>query len=248
MSKGQGLQKMFLCSVFFICTCICFNSCGLVAEEEMDSGSDSKKQNAEESSSLSGDGYYDAPEAVLNAEDIKETKWDYDVRETVEKILANQYKEEYDAMMSIISISATGEIKEGKKYYISKTPFYCWDAKRNRVSGSTATILVLSAEFRVIGFCDLVFERGKYQTCSYVEADSGYELMKNLEEKPQCKYLAIMNGYKTNLLDDENIFLYPNDNPVVKIQDDYYHAIDYEEIGVSYEELVNMKNLIEVTL
>lgn len=234
--------------------CICFSSCGFVTEEGIDSGSDIKKQqDVEGSSSLYDDNYYyAAPKAVLNAKEIKETKWDYDIRETVEKILANQNKEEYDAMMSIISVSVVGENTEapqnGKKYYISKTPFYCWDAERNRVSGTTATVFVFSAEFRAIGFCDLVFERGKYQTCSYVKADSDDGLMENLKEKPQCKHIAIMNGYIMNLLDDKNVFLYPNDNPVVKIQGDYYHAIDYEEIGVSYEELVNLKNLIEVIL
>ena len=62
--------------------CICFSSCGLVTEEGIDSGSDIKKQqDVEGSSSLYDDNYYyAAPKAVLNAKEIKETKWDYDIK------------------------------------------------------------------------------------------------------------------------------------------------------------------------
>lgn len=189
---------------------------------------------------------------VMDADEIKEVKWDYDTREEVEKFLTNQpeYEEEYQAMCELMESTLAEdtdcELYGEKEVYIFKKPVYYWSVKENRADGSYAMIFVFSTDFSKSGIFKLYFENGKKISSGFSDGN-GEETIAILKEKPDCQYLFVSNGYLTYTLNDENVISGSIGHADIIVQGDYYHATNYEEIGMSYEELTNPDNLIKIT-
>lgn len=63
-----------------------------------------------------------------------------------------------------------------------------------------------------------------------------------LREHPDEKYIYLCGAGRVRLLDKDNN-LYKDDGEV-RVKGDYYHALDYKEIGFSYHDITDKKNLV----
>lgn len=67
-------------------------------------------------------------------------------------------------------------------------------------------------------------------------------LVEMLREHPDEKYIYLCGAGRARLLDKNNA-LYMDDSEV-QVKGDYYHALDYKEIGLSYKDITDKKNLV----
>jgi hypothetical protein len=73
-----------------------------------------------------------------------------------------------------------------------------------------------------------------------------FENLKILRDSPDEQYIFLYN-YDEMLLDSSNI-LYEKTRFNIEVKGDYYHALDYEMLGVSYNKLTDESNLVWIEL
>lgn len=143
-------------------------------------------------------------------------------------------------------------IKIGVPYivYVSsgdQDPIYYWLATDNKVNEVRVDLLVFSKDLKKSATYSLLYEDGKNPTGSISDTEENtFEILK---EHKKTKYIFIENGPSMLLLNAKNEIL--NDigyRPKVTVKGDYYHALDYKTLAVSYQDLTSEKNLVKFKL
>ena len=132
--------------------------------------------------------------------------------------------------------------------YLSKVPIYYFDVIHNKV-GNIVYFAVFTKDFSKAASVNFYLEpdfegEGKRrEICSDIQAIWEHE--KLLIEKPDKLYIALLNAGITFLIDaDNNIHNKSLGAADLKIEGDYYHALDYDRLAVSYAKIADRDNLI----
>lgn len=191
------------------------------------------------------------PIYTLSADKVIEANADFGIRIPVDKILKSGigYKKYYEDMISGLN-RAIGEValvpedsafREGGGYYIADRSVRIYDVIDNEVINEE-WLFVFSKDYSEV-FQFQLSKSGReivVRLCLGVICDELLELMK---ENPDVKYIVLLNGtHNTLAITPENtIHLWDEE---VMVEGDYYHALDYEKMAISYNEI--MDNLIWV--
>ena len=84
-----------------------------------------------------------------------------------------------------------------------------------------------------LGFNSPSFYRGNYTSYALQEMSAA----------PSAGYIFLTNGYDEMLLDADNQ-CYAQYGGTFRVEGDYYHALDWEAMAVSYEDITNQDNLV----
>lgn len=183
---------------------------------------------------------------VLDASEINSYDDNNKMKEMISGILSQkgEYAQQYKEMCEEIEFVAEedGLIEEKGCYYISDIPIFYWDAIENRIDEHYARLAVFSEKHEMLGTLDLNNDLDGELLFSFM-ADA--TSLKKMEEAPKDKYLFILNQSRSLLLNENNEILPPNYNPEVKVQGDYYHALPYQTLAVSYRDLTNKKHFMK---
>lgn len=178
---------------------------------------------------------------VLDASEITAYDDNFRMKEMISDILSQkgEYAQKYKEMCKEIE---TETEKEAGEYYISDIPILWWDAIENKAVDHYAKIAVFSDKYELLGAIDLNDDLEGELLFSFMPDDT---FLKNMEEAPKEKYLFILNQSKMLMLNENNEILPPNNNPEVKTQEDYYHALPYQTLAVSYNDLADGKHFMK---
>lgn len=189
---------------------------------------------------------------VLDASEINGYDGNNEMNEMISGILSQkgEYARKYQEMCEEIEFVAEedGLIEEEGCYYISDIPIFYWDAIENRIDEHYARLAVFSEKHEILGTLDLNDLHDLNDDLdgellfSFMAGDTS---LKKMEEAPKDKYLFILNQSRGLMLNENNEILSPNYNPEVKIQGDYYHALPYQTLAVSYSDLADEKHLMK---
>lgn len=175
-----------------------------------------------------------------------------DYRMEVDPIVDNTpgYEEEYNDLKSFVSavISTRDSVMyKQKECYVSRIPIYYWVANRNEVGTASIELLVFSKDLKNSATYSMHCEDGTFIAGSIGDTEEG--MLQILKKHKKTKFIFISNGSETLLLNEENKIF--NDSvycPDITIKGDYYHALDYKTLAVSYQDLTSEKNLVKFKL
>lgn len=160
------------------------------------------------------------------------------------------YEKEYKDLIAFVGaiISAQDSVMyKQEECYVSRLPIYYWLATDNKVNEVRVDLLVFSKDLKKSATYSLLYEDGKNPTGSISDTEENtFEILK---EHKKTKYIFIENGPSMLLLNAKNEIL--NDigyRPKVTVKGDYYHALDYKTLAVSYQDLTSEKNLVKFKL
>ena len=181
---------------------------------------------------------------VLDASEIKGYDSNNKMKEMVSDVLSQkgEYEQKYKEMCEEIECEMEEAEMEGD-YYISDIPILWWDAIENRIDEHYAKLAIFSEKHEILGALDLNDDLDGELLFSFMAG--GDTFFKEMEEAPKDKYLFILNQSQMSMLDENNKILTPNANPEVMIQGDYYHALPYQTLAISYSDLVDEKHLMK---
>lgn len=179
---------------------------------------------------------------ILDASEINVYDGNNKMKEMISGILSQKgkYAQKYKDMC--MEIESEMEEEEGC-YYISDIPILWWDAIENRIDEHYAKLAIFSEKHEILGALDLNNDLDGELLFSFMAGDDTF--FKKMEEAKKDKYLFILNQSKMLMLNENNEILPPNANPKVMIQGDYYHALPYQTLAISYSDLVDEKHLIK---
>ncbi|MCH5270064.1 MAG: hypothetical protein J1E83_04890 [Lachnospiraceae bacterium] len=182
---------------------------------------------------------------VLSAEEIMGLEPDYNKDIPMEFIIngTSGYGDLHDTLFSLLkSAHKQGWLPyEDSGCYISLTPILFWSATFNQVS-TEMWVVVFSENFDETVKLEFYYYENSLSMHIYSEFSS--MMLENFRSRPNEKYVCIFNGGRPLMLDSENSLygIYGR----VPVEGDYYHALDYEKLGVSYEEIISQDNLFWV--
>lgn len=71
-------------------------------------------------------------------------------------------------------------------------------------------------------------------------------IMDAFTEAPEEKYIFLYNGRLVQILDSHNVLHAGSIDCDITVEGDCYHALDYEKIAVSYQDIISEENLVWV--
>lgn len=185
----------------------------------------------------------------FNAEDITAADIDYsDDMEDIGRILAgstdtDEEKQIYDRIRVLINTLAGGKFAGDDGCYVSTVTIRRFEAGNNKVN-SSRYIIIFNEDMSDNVCISLGYVGGLGGGELILTGKDEYELMEYYEENPQEKLICCIAGTALCVLDSSNE-IYPSwVGSGYPVEGDYYNALDYELLGVSYEELTNPDNLV----
>lgn len=181
--------------------------------------------------------------SILSAEEIEDLKTTSNRDIPMESIIngSRGYKDLHNSLFSLLkTVHEQGSLPyEDKGCYISITPIHFWDAGENKIS-TVAWFAVFSQNFDKV----ITLVCYEYGNTLMMQIDSEFysTLMEYFCSQPNEKYICIFNGMHILILDSQNV-LYDAYNKTT-VDGDYYHVLDYEKLGVSYNEIISQDKLI----
>lgn len=192
------------------------------------------------------------PKLILDADEAAGGSTEKSAILPMDAILKQErgYEQHLDSMMRLIeAVCQEGQLdtlKEKAGYYYSTVPILYFDAVRNEVS-QTAQVLIFSSDMACVSH--ITFSRLDDEiivNCSACDIDCGEDFRAN----PDTPFIFVFNGPSSLLIDPENDLLlspwFKGRGDEMTVAGDYYHALDYERLAVTYREVIN--NLVWVEL
>ncbi|MBD5509826.1 MAG: hypothetical protein HDR08_00985 [Lachnospiraceae bacterium] len=226
--------------------------------------SEHKKEPKKESGQLSNVtepmGNFPFAKYVLSAEEIANLQIDYESGIPVKEIMNRKagYESVYDEFLQKLQWAAAPEpltmasnrtsFYDGEEgCFISAKPIRFWEAYSNQMS-MEEWILIFSKDFQKVAAVQIYKYEGEIHigTCEHSTS-----FMKKVQEgmlaEPEEKFIFLFTGQQTLMLNSENEYWYAGylAEPI-KVEGDYYHTLDYETIGISYDEITAEENLFWV--
>lgn len=188
------------------------------------------------------------PYLQLNEKDIQAADIDYSRIIPVDKIFNrdNGYKDIYDTMVSDIS-DLCKNIKEFSLYgesgfYVSTVPIRYFDAYDiNMQENMISELCIFSKDFSKGAMYTLFYVDGEITvTCNFTLNSNVKSVLK---DKPDEEFIFLSNGGEVLIIDSDNEIIAGGNN-MYEITGDYYHALEYELLAVSYNEITDEENLV----
>lgn len=193
------------------------------------------------------------PKQVLDADEIASLTIDYTDAIPVEAIVNNEpgYEKYYDQMLQQI-ISLSQEFEQFELYgeegcYLSTALLRHFDVIRNAVGNVTYAEL-FSKDFTkraAVAFYlhndEILISVGASCVTSRVA--------EIIQKDPDELFIFLLNGtdFDSQIASDNSLYLWSQvEQENVKVEGDYFHALDYETLAVSYSMLTDPENLIWV--
>lgn len=190
------------------------------------------------------------PKLKLEASEIKDSDIDYGQIIPVDKVLEkdSDYKDIYDSMTDSISelcknseeFSLYGETG----FYISKTPIRHFDVRNLKMQEGMSTQICIFSEDLSSGAVYILYEADGeiLGQCNFSMNTYVSTIMK---DNPEKDYIFLFNDGELLLIDSDNEIT-TDGNFNYEVSGDYYHALNYDLLSVSYNEMTREDNLIWV--
>lgn len=121
--------------------------------------------------------------------------------------------------------------------YLSKISLRCWDVINNQMVDGI-DFVIFSKDLKKKAVITVMLD-GKKITGMNFSYDA--TILEMLKEQPKEKFIYLCGAGRAQLLGSNNM-LYKDDGKV-RGKGDYYHALDYKQIGLFYNMITNKKNL-----
>ncbi|MCH5270671.1 MAG: hypothetical protein J1E83_07965 [Lachnospiraceae bacterium] len=185
---------------------------------------------------------------TLSAEEIEGLEPVYNIDISMEAIIngTDGYEEAHETLWGFIDsvqessgLPYTGGFQYGERgCYISLTPIYFWDARANEIANEVwfAVFNEDFSETQVIQFF-------KVENTLMMQWSSafGESLIEAFRTAPDEKYICMFNTHVC-MLDAQNSLHATREQ--VTVEGDYYHALDYEKLGISYNDFAAPERLV----
>ena len=186
---------------------------------------------------------------VLSAEEIEGLESDYHIDISMEAIIngTDGYEEAHESLWGFIdSIQQNSGLPyygSGFQYgergcYISLTPIYFWDALSNEIANEV-WVAVFNEDFSEAQV--IQFFKVEDTLMMQLSSSFGDSKLEAFRAAPDEKYICLFNSGGC-LLDAQNVLHATRDKVTVK--GDYYHALDYEKLAVSYNDFAAPERLV----
>lgn len=123
--------------------------------------------------------------------------------------------------------------------YLSKVSLRSWDVAEYKMSDFGSDFAIFSRDLKKTAVVTVMLDGKEITGMSFSQDGT---LVEMLREHPDEKYIYLCGAGRARLLDKNNA-LYMDDSEV-QVKGDYYHALDYKEIGLSYKDITDKKNLV----
>lgn len=172
---------------------------------------------------------------ILNAEDVQDLQVD----------LESMIAVDYDALLSCLqTLQEEGLPLYGEEgCFVSKKPIRFFSVNRNALSNEE-WLIVFSKDFEKVLQIKLFEQNNEVTMQAVFEFDA--VMLEAFISQPDEKYLMLFDGGYALSLASDNVFHSGYRDNGFTVEGDYYHALPYEEIGVSYSELICEENLVWV--
>lgn len=171
---------------------------------------------------------------VLSAEEIEGLESAYNIDISMEAIIngADGYEEAHDTLWRFIENSHDeGGFMYGERgFYISLTPIPFWNARTNEISNEV-WFAIFTEDFSEAQTLQVFTEENSLSM--QWSKPFGDSMLRQFTSAPDEKYICILNPGAFMLGSDNS--LYPAYNQT-KVEGDYYHTLDYEKLGISYND------------
>lgn len=187
------------------------------------------------------------PRQVLDAKEIANQKIDYNSKIPVEDIINNRpgYEKYYtEIIQSVEQLSEEDEnfpFYHHKGYYISKVPVYHFYAIENTI-GTEVQVVLFSKDLNKQAIVIVFSNNDKID----INISYSFSHIKELKESPNERYILLYNHDEQMLDSVNNLMNWGRFS--IKVIGDYYHALDYKKLGVSYNELTDASKLVWIDL
>lgn len=188
------------------------------------------------------------PKLILDADELTNLTIDYNSKIPVEAIINNSagYKKYYKEMIQSVELISKEDknypFYHSKGYYMSKVPIYHFDAKENTISSEVQVILFSKDLEKQAGLILFLNNHNKI-IINGMFPISNIEVLK---KSPNERYIFLYN--RNELILDSNNKLMNGGRFPIEVKGDYYHALDYDTLGVSYTILTDASNLVWIDL
>lgn len=204
-----------------------------------------KEETQQQSDSAALLGTYPEMKEVLSEEEIRNAQINY------ESIFSIEDKEEIpEVILAFLNSLEWGE----------DTPFYgengCYISKKPIRFFSSDTC-EMSAEERLIAFSKdfskaieiyLYYNAHSDEMNVQLTYSVNTVIMDAFTEAPDEEYIFLYNGRFMQILDSYNVLHCGSIDYDITVKGDYYHALNYEAIAVSYQDIISEENLVWVEL
>lgn len=186
---------------------------------------------------------------ILSAEEIEGLEPIYNIDISMEAIIngTDGYEKEHETLWGFIdSIQENCGLPyygSGFQYgergcYISLTPIYFWDALSNEIANEVC-VAVFNEDFSAAQV--IQFFKEENTLTMQLSSSFGDSMLEAFRAAPDEKFICLFNP-DACLLDAQNSLYATRDK--VTVEGDYYHALDYEKLGVSYNDFASPERLI----
>lgn len=245
-NKRSKLIISFLCSVILITLVIFFFNGKSRSNKENENSN-----NAKESMLDVLIGKSPEPKLILDAAEISASKIDYEYTLPIKPILDSEegYEGYYESMVQLVkNLCESAEnypFYQEEGFYVSTVPIYYFDAYNNTLSIETH-VLLFSKDMSKTTVLIFFTHNNELQVQVLYPFDSYME--KLFQKEPDEKYIFLFNANDNLIIGSDNE-LYTGISPhEFEVVGDYYHALDYEKLGVSYAELTDADNLVWIDI
>lgn len=170
-----------------------------------------------------------------NADVIKEMDIVYNpIADLKEKLGDMEFVEELKQTLFFLSEDTGEPLYEKKGCYLSMCNVYLYNIDENVVANALRCY-IFTEDKEEAGELMFYEVNGELQydisSCAY---GSTSDILKILSKAPEATYIILTNGYGHTLVNEDNI----SSNSEFDIKGDVYHALNYELLGVSYNDII----------
>lgn len=241
------MRRKWRCTFFMILLALVLGGCSTACDVDKAS----EEENVMEAVSEAMEGGTVPYQEILWAEEIKNSDKEYELLFPLDKLFSGEDKYE-DLHYSMCSLMKSYMEDEDFEFYgetgcyFSKVPFFRWDAYRKKWREDMGAFAFSEDKKKVFS---IYFIRLQPEDDLHVGVSEDDRFFKLLKKNPGCKYIPIGNGHDTALLDEENrLTMIGEQYEEFRVEGDYYHVLDGEKNGISYQELTNPDNLVWIDL
>lgn len=195
---------------------------------------------------------------IMRASDVVE--WDLGAEDffvDIEEILAKREKSKvYNEMVAVLKMYAEMEdcsLFGADKCYVSVVPIHTVDVnKRDLIDWIQVT--VLPEDKNSDDYLTLNLLKGKRKSDVEITCTFPHKLVQKgnpnsiFRYYPSDKLIYLKNNGHSYAIDANNEVLMDSSNTEYVFEGDYYHALNYELLAVSFDEIVADENLVEVEI
>ena len=202
-----------------------------------------KEETQQQSDSAALLGTYPEMKEVLSEEEIRNAQINY------ESIFSIEDKEEIpEVILAFFNSLEWGEdtpFYGENGCYISKKPIRFFSADTCKMS-EEERLIAFSKDFSKAIEIYLYYNAHSDEMNVQLTYSVNTAISDAFTEAPDEEYIFLYNGRFMQILDSYNVLHSGSIDYDITVKGDYYHALDYEAIAVSYQDIISEENLVWV--